>query len=233
MIELSELRLGFVFMAGVMTFFAPCAYPMLPGYVAYFLGDDGAASGRATLWRAAKVSLVASSGMFVVYLGIVGVAVSVGAQYLQRLVLLGAGTGLLLIALGVVMLGGFAHLSRLTISLPERRRSYRGYLTFGAVYAVAAAGCTAPLFVAVVVSSFTTGTTAALVTFGAYAGGMATMFVLVTMATAVGREALLEVIVPRGPWLERAAGVLLIVAGIVQLYLFLVPYGGLAQLGLA
>ncbi|ARS91339.1 cytochrome c biogenesis CcdA family protein [Natrarchaeobaculum aegyptiacum] len=229
---LSDLRLWFAFSSGMVTFFAPCAFPMLPGYVAYYLGADSASNPRRTLAQAVRVSLVASLGMFVVYLGLVGVATSIGSQYLERLVLLGAVVGLALIGLGVVTLGGFAHLSQLTIQLPERQRSYRGYFAFGVAYAVAAAGCTAPVFVAVVLASLTGGATIALLTVGAYAAGMATMLVAVTAVIALGRDSLLRRAVPRGPLLERAAGALLIAAGVVQLYLFLFPYGGLAQLGL-
>lgn len=230
--DLAELRLGFAFFLGCTTFFAPCAFPMVPSYVAYYLGDEEGETRRAILRRAGTVSAVAACGMFAVYLGLVGVAVAVGSRYLQRLVLLGAVVGLALIALGGAMLADVTNGRLLTVRLPERRRSYRGYFAFGVGYAVAAAGCTAPLFVAVVLSSLTVGATAAFLTVGVYAAGMATMFVLVTLVTAVGRAALLDPLVSRGALLERAAGALLIAAGIVQLYLFLFRYGGLAQLGL-
>lgn len=229
---LSELRLGFAAAAGAMTFFAPCAYPMLPGYVAYYLGDDTGDGRRARLRRATTVSVIASLGMFAVYLGLIGVVVAAGSEYLQRLVLLGAVVGVALIALGAAMLGGVTNGRLATVELPERRRSYRGYFAFGVGYAIAAAGCTAPLFVAVVLSSLTVGAGAALLTVGAYAGGQAVMLVAVTAVTAIGRDSLLRRVVPRGPLLERAGGVLLIVVGFVQLYLFLVRYGGLAQLGI-
>ncbi|THE62817.1 cytochrome C biogenesis protein [Salinadaptatus halalkaliphilus] len=230
---LPELRLGFAFTAGAATFFAPCAYPMLPGYVAYYLGDDAASSRWATLLQAGSVSLVASAGMFAVYLGIAGVAVAVGTQYMDRLVLLGAGVGVALIGLGVAMVGGLTHGRLFTLQLPERRRSHRGYFAFGVVYAVAAAGCTAPWFVAAILSSLGSGPTAAFATVAAYASGMATMLVAVTMLLAIGRESLLRRIVPDGRTLERLGGGLILLAGVVQLYLFLFEYGGLAQLGFA
>jgi cytochrome c biogenesis protein CcdA len=37
--DVSTLQLGFALSAGAATFFAPCAYPLLPGYVAFYLGD--------------------------------------------------------------------------------------------------------------------------------------------------------------------------------------------------
>ncbi|TYT60549.1 cytochrome c biogenesis CcdA family protein [Natrialba swarupiae] len=228
----SDLRLLFAFTAGSATFFAPCAFPMLPGYVAYYLGDDVTGSTRAAIRRGSVVSLVASAGMFAVYLGLVGIAVAVGSQYFHRLVLLGGAVGLALIVLGVAMVGGLTHGRLFTMQLPERDRSYRGYFAFGVAYAIAAAGCTAPFFITVVLSSLSSGPVAAFLTVGAYAGGMVVMLVAVTLLTAVGHESLFRRIVPSGRILERAGGVLLIVAGVVQLYLFLFEYGGLAQLGL-
>ena len=232
MTEFAELRLWFAFTAGLMTFFAPCAFPMVPSYLAYYLAEEEGEDRRTVLRRAGTVSVVAALGMFAVYLGLVGVAVAVGSRYLQRLVLLGAVVGLALITLGGAMLAGVGNVRSLSVPLPERRRSYRGYFAFGVGYAVAAAGCTAPLFIAVVLSSLTVGAAAAFLTIGVYAAGMAAMFVAVTLVTAVGRDALLGRVVPDGALLERAAGVLLIGAGVVQLYLFLFRYGGLAQLGL-
>ncbi|RQG97928.1 cytochrome c biogenesis CcdA family protein [Natrarchaeobius chitinivorans] len=237
---LSDLRLVIAFTAGTATFFAPCAFPMLPGYVAYYLGGDGSSSTRSSLRRGAVVSLVASAGMFAVYLGLVGIAVAVGSQYFHRLVLLGALVGVALIGLGVAMITGATHGRLFSMQLPERERSYRGYFAFGVAYAIAAAGCTAPFFITVVVSSLSIGPAAAVLTISAYASGMVVMLVAVTLLTAVGHASLFRRVVPgfqrvMPPWmtLDRAGGTLLIVVGVVQLYLFLFEYGGLFQLGLA
>ena len=59
MLELDSLRLGLAFSAGVATFFAPCAFPLLPGYVAYYLGHgagDATPSSRPTRVRRAAGS---------------------------------------------------------------------------------------------------------------------------------------------------------------------------------
>lgn len=228
---LEELRLGFALTAGAATFFAPCAYPLLPGYIAYFLGDGNADAN--SLSRAGVVGLVASAGVFVVYVGLVGIVATAGAAVLSNLSVLGLGVGGLLVVLGLLM--GFDVGGRLsyTPQLPERRRSLGGYFAFGVIYAVAAAGCTAPLFVGVVLWSISHGPTAVLTTVAAYAAGMCLLLVGTTVLTALGRTAVLNSLAPRGDRLKQAAGALLVAAGIAQVYLYLFQFGGLELLGLA
>lgn len=228
---LEELRLGFAATAGAATFFAPCAYPMLPGYIAYFLGDD--AGDAIAISRAVVVGLTASAGLFTVYVGLVGIVTTVGAETLSNLSLVGLGVGVLLVVLGVAMFFDVGDTASVVPQLPHRRRSLGGYFAFGVVYAVAAAGCTAPLFIGVVLWGVGHGPTTVLVTVTAYATGMAVLLVATTIATALGRSVALNWIAPRGDRLKRAAGALLVAAGIAQVYLYLFRFGGLELLGLA
>lgn len=228
--SLEGLRIGFAFSAGVMTFFAPCAYPLLPGYLAYFLGGDTPPDRVGRLRHAVGVGITASLGVTAVYVGLAGVAVTVGARYLQHLVVLGIAVGFGVLAVGVAMLAGVTSGQWLRVQLPERQRSYRGYAAFGAGYAIAAAGCTAPLFVAVALSALEAGPLSAAVIVGAYTAGMCSLLVSVTILTAIGRGSLLRRIAPEGGRLKRLAGGLLVVAGTAQLYLFLVTYGGVQRL---
>lgn len=222
-----ELRLGFAFAAGVATFFAPCAYPMLPGYVAYFLGEEG---GTTAVARAVVVGVAASTGVFAVYVGIVGIVATAGGEALANLSLFGLGVGAVLVVLGGAMALGRG--PSFAPRLPRRRRSIGGYVAFGGGYAVAAAGCTAPLFVAVVLSGVG-GPVSTLATVAAYAAGMCVLLVGTTVATAIGRRAIIERFAPGGGRLKRLAGALLVVAGFVQVYLYLFRFGGLERLGLA
>jgi cytochrome c-type biogenesis protein len=121
------------------------------------------------------------------------------------------------------------------VRLPERRRSLAGYLGFGVVYALAAAGCTAPVFVAVALLALGSGPATAVVTLGAYAAGMAVTMLLVTGLSAVGRERALELLSRETGRLRRATGALLALAGVAQIYLYVFdfdPLGGLRALGL-
>lgn len=250
----------FAFTAGVFTFFAPCAYPLLPGYVSYYLGQTATetASPRANggvepsaitrsltgtfnlffgralarrLARAIVVSLLVSAGFFVVYGLLAGIVGIVGVGSLSGISILELIVGGLLIVIGVLMLSGWEPPTP-TIRLPQRRRTGSGYFGFGILYAAAAAGCTAPIFIAVALKALAGGLTLSFLTFGAYAAGMSVLMMSLTILTALGRDKVLTWFSGRTELIYRTAGGLLILAGVVQIYFFLFRFDGLRLLGL-
>lgn len=250
--------LVFAFVAGAFTFLAPCAYPLLPGYVSFYLGERssqpagggiGVRQGRVTggvtnglaavlpaplasrLARALVVGLLVSVGFFVVYGVLVGVVVAFGARALSGISVLELVVGGLLVVVGSAMALGW-HPPMPAVRLPERRRSAGSYVGFGVVYAAAAAGCTAPLFVGLALTALSAGAGRSLLVFGAYAAGMSALMVGVTVAAALGRGALGTWLADRLPLIQRAAGVFLAAAGLVQIYFYLFRFGGLRALGL-
>ncbi|MFB6295693.1 MAG: cytochrome c biogenesis CcdA family protein [Halobacteriales archaeon] len=245
-------RLGFAFTAGAFAFFAPCAYPLLPGYVSYYLGrsssgarhstgEEGTWSGGTApgsgrsptvcLLRAGGVGLLVSLGFFAVYAALVGTVAALGARFLAGISILELVVGGVLILVGVAMALGWNPRLRM-VRLPGRRRSAAGYVGFGVAYAAAAAGCTAPIFVGVVLEALSAGPATSIAAFVAYASGMSVVMVGVTVLAALGRETLLSRIPRRMGSIHRIAGVLLIVAGTVQVYFFLFRFDGLAMLGM-
>lgn len=240
--------LGFAFTAGLLTFFAPCAYPLLPGYISFYLGQT---TGTATpnggtiqssvtgprprplstrLGRAAIVGGLVSLGFFLVYAILAGIVVALGTQFLTGISILELLVGALLIVIGVAMAAGWKP-SFTAVQLPERRRSAAGYVGFGVLYAAAAAGCSAPIFIAVALKALSTNTSLTIAAFGAYAAGMSVLMVGVTGLAALGRDAVLRRVTQRIDLVYRVAGGLLILAGIVQIYFFLFRFNGLRLLG--
>lgn len=235
MIDLEALRLGFAFSLGAATFFAPCAFPLLPGYVAFYLGqgDEAPEGTPARLRQAAVVGLLTSLGFFLVYAALAGVVSAVGARALRNISVLELVVGTLLVVLGTLMAADRLHLDRLSIPLPARRRSPASFVGFGVVYAAAAAGCTAPLFIGLAGVALSAGAAGAVATFAAYALGMSALMVLVTGLTALGRDQGLRRISRNTGRINRLAGAVLAIAGGYQIYLFLFRFEGLALLGLA
>jgi cytochrome c-type biogenesis protein len=232
--ELDGLRIGFAFAAGAATFFAPCAFPLLPGYVAFYLGQgdgNGNASLPARLGRAVAVGALASLGFFVVYGVLAGIVASVGAGALADIATLELAVGGLLVVLGAAMASGRFDPS-LHVQLPERRRSAGGFFLFGVVYGVAAAGCTAPIFVGLALFALGSGPLGAAVVLGSYAAGMATLMVAVTLLAAVGRAGLLHTLSRNTGRVSRVAGALLALAGVAQIYLFVFDFDPLGVLRL-
>lgn len=220
----------FAFGLGTATFFAPCAFPLLPGYIAYFLGQDDESvpdTWPARLRRAVVVSLVTSLGFLVVFGVLAAVVFFVGTQFLSDIAILEVAAGAVLITLGLAMLSGKTTGAMAHVQLPERRRGPVGFFGFGVVYAAAAAGCTGPLFVGVA-SLALTGPAQAFTAFGAYAAGMVVLLVGITVLTALGKDTLLRRLTSNTQLVTRLAGGALVVAGIVQIYWFLFVFDGLS-----
>lgn len=292
MTELESLRLGFAFSLGLGTFLAPCAFPLLPGYVAFYVGRGdgsdgpggqgaaadggtataagsgatgsgatgsgaagggaigngaagggvagGAAGGTAAasarrrllgrLRRAITVGVVTSLGFFAVYAVLAGIVFALGNSVLRNVSVLELVVGTIMIVLGLAMASGRVDLTAMHVPLPERRRGPIGYFAFGVVYAAAAAGCTAGLFIGLSSLALASGPTGAVAIFGAYALGMSVLMIAVTIAAAVGREALLRTLSANTRLISRLGGVVLVIAGIVQIYYFLFVFDGLSLL---
>jgi len=245
--------LSYAFGLGMAAFFSPCAFPLLPGYVSFYLGrssaaghERGADSPRGTgfvpaelpgrLVRAGIVGVLVTLGFFLVFGGVAVLFVLAQDQLyrsgvLDRIAIIELIVGVTVVGLGVVMAAGWKF-PTVTVTLPERRRSAAGYVAFGVLYSLAAAGCTAGLFVGLTLSALPRGPVAIVATLGSYAAGMGTLMVGVTVATALGRDVIVRRLVARTGTIYRVGGVLLVVAGLYELYLFVFEYDGLTLLGL-
>ncbi|MHB9286698.1 cytochrome c biogenesis protein CcdA [Halobacteriales archaeon Cl-PHB] len=207
------------FGAGVATFFSPCAYALLPGYVGYYVqASEGEATG-APLSGAVVRGLAAFAGVAAVFAVLSAAILALGRSIQPVLDVLEPLVGVLLVGLGGIVLAGWSPGWHAT--LPQRRSSVLGFAVFGAVYAVAAAGCVAPFFLAVMLKAVTFPPAAALVVVGAYAVGFGLLMLGATVAIAVGRDALVQWLGNRQGVLNAAAGVVLVLAGIGQLYVAL------------
>lgn len=199
--------------AGVLTFFSPCAYPLLPGYVGFYVSQS---DGRSSIGGAVVRGLVAGAGALATLGLFVGATFAVGQSAFETVTHLEPAVGVLLIGFGLLVV--FDRGPGLSIPLPKRRSSVLGFAVFGAGYAVAAAGCAAPLFLAVIGLAISAQTTGALLVVGTYVGSVVVLMVALTVATGMG-------LVAGGGWvmrhrnrLEQLAGVALVLAGIGQLY---------------
>jgi thiol:disulfide interchange protein DsbD len=148
----SMVALFAVFVAGVVTSFTPCVYPMIPVTVTYI---GGAAEGNRK--RAVLLSLVYASGLAVVYASLGVVAAVLGRTFgsFTRTPWIYGGVGLLFLIFGITMIGwinipvpGFA--GRVQAE-GTRRGGWWGALLIGAAAGFVAAPCTAPVLASVLV----------------------------------------------------------------------------------
>ncbi|GAA2049798.1 cytochrome c biogenesis protein CcdA [Leifsonia soli] len=210
----------YAFTLGLAATVNPCGFPLLPAYLAVFLGAEPAPVG-VRLLRAFRASLAMTAG-FVTVFAIVGIAVATGLRLAVAWVpWFTAALGLTLLVAGVFGVAG-RQLRAPAIALPFR--SGRGMLAmagYGAAFATTSLGCAFPLFAAAVAPSAATGSVldsaaAAL----SYALGMG-LFVAACsiLAALVGAEAV-RVAGRYARRLPKAASALLLIVGI-----YLLAYG--------
>lgn len=204
--------LAFAFGAGLATFAAPCVFPLLPGYVGYYAERHG----RAGTARPLRQGLAAAAGVLAVFAVLAVAVYAVDSRVLGSVSRLEPAAGGLLVVLGLVTVTG--HAPSIHVALPARRSGLVGVVAFGAVYAVAAAGCTVSILLAVVAGALAMAPLPGAAVVGAYALGVALPMVAVTVATGYGYETLSGDTRLSVGTLTRLAGVVMVGAGAAQLW---------------
>jgi cytochrome c-type biogenesis protein len=202
--------------AGVATFFSPCAYALLPGYVGYYVAATGDRSPplSGVLVRGAA----AAGGVLAVFAVLALAATAIGSALAPYLTAFELAVGVVLVLLGSLVL--LDRGPRISVLLPRRRSSILGFVLFGALYALAAAGCVAPLFLAVVLQSLTFPVEGTIAVLGTYAGSFALLMLAATTVVAVGHDLGSQV----AGYADRAirlAGLVIVIAGFGQLWVAL------------
>jgi cytochrome c-type biogenesis protein len=211
---------AYSFLLGMFAAVNPCGFVMLPAYLMYFLGLESHQTGterrRASVQRALLVSLATSAGFIAVFL-VVGTVSRLVTRQIQdnaKYVSLVVGVGL--IVLGVMMLRGWKPpLTTAVGAGRERKRTFVGMFAFGAAYAVASIGCTIGFLVSAVFGSFAaSGFVSGVLSVALYGGGMALVVTALTMTLAVASGGLLRALRNGLRYIDRAAGVFIILTGI-------------------
>jgi cytochrome c-type biogenesis protein len=210
----------FALTAGVATFFSPCAYPLLPGYVGFYVNSvDG---DSASLTGAGIRGVAAAFGVLATFALLGGATARVGQEALSNITIFETLVGGLLVVFGLLV--ALDRAPSLSLSLPKRRSSVLGFGLFGAGYALAGAGCVAPIFLAVVARAIALPSDVAGIVLGVYAGVVAVLMAATTVATGVGLISNANRVMAHAGWITRLAGAVMVVAGLGQLYLSLVVY---------
>lgn len=224
----SMLPFGYAFGAGMVTTVSPCGIAMLPAYISLYLGsrEEGfwAQSSLRRGARALAMSGVVTLG-FVAFFGITGAIVSAGGQSVVDFIPWAAVViGVALIVLGVYLVaGGHFYLNlpaRIAASFGNPRSpNLRSFLIFGIAYGIAALSCALPVFLVVVASALSLkGFTSGLLQFVSFALGMGFIIAIVTIGSALFKEAVNRWLHRLVPIVARLSGLLLVFAGSYILY---------------
>jgi cytochrome c-type biogenesis protein len=200
-------------LAGVASFFSPCAFPMLPGYMAYFLGLQTGLkeqSKRNLYKRAVFGGIAGGIGIISIYIIIGIIILSFGSAVASYIPLLGPIVGIILIILGLLMFTNIQYTAlirpfQILASKLKRKKkedeqasegteeseksddAAKGYyiklFRYGVGYGAAASACVAPLFIVLVTTA-----SAASIT-GTFLDGLIVLllfaFVVIGLMTAI------------------------------------------------
>jgi cytochrome c-type biogenesis protein len=208
--------LPLAFIAGVLSFLSPCVLPLVPSYLAY-IGGSATQQDRWLTLRNSLLFILGFSLIFIAYGASASVLGSLLRSYRGWLTIAG---GVLVILFGLVMLG--------IIKIPFLYRDTRtqftgnsktpwGAVLLGMAFAAGWTPCIGPILGGILTLAGTSDTLAqGIGLLAIYAMGLGLPFFI----AAIAIEQFLNF--SKGfrqylPWVERIAGVLLLIAGVLML----------------
>ena len=240
--------------AGISTFFSPCAFPMFPGYMGLFLGlnasgSEAQASATGSYKGAARRALVAGSvtalGMIIVFL-LVGLALALASKavssYIPDLLIV---VGAALVAMGALLLtnlqywriitplqnlwgrlsGRKASDAAVTTATPGSRGFHFKLFSYGMGYAAAAAGCVFPVIVSAIIAGFTLGWLGGIVNILIFSLTAAALMVVVTVMLAMAGKRYVNLLKQYTPIIKKVSAGVLIIVGVYLVYFYYTAWG--------
>jgi len=215
---------GIALLLGLWGFFAPCAFPLMPGYVSYYLGRY---EGGTTLRGSVKAGIAAAAGIIGIF-ALIGAAVAIGGVAVQSYLTSYSkyflpGVGFAIILLGLAMVFGkteiFDRFGGILASYSSKLGGgarYSGLFLYGVGYGLASMGCLAPVFIALIFAGLAAGgAVEALLVFLFFSIGMGSMMLTVSVLVGTAKMKILERLKKMTPYISRACGLVLIIAGVI------------------
>jgi cytochrome c-type biogenesis protein len=217
------LLLGFSFIAGMVSFFAPCAFVLFPGYAAFYLGVD-----EEQKERPAVLGIVASAGVVSFFILLSGVIIIVGKGIVRYLAYVAPAMGFILIILGLILFAGYTFRTGVIQKLLDRlkspeTRTKRNIYLYGFGYGAVSIGCTLPLLFALIIVPLTTGKIfTVFLSLLVFATAISILMILVTYLVAWSENNLIMKMVRSTVTVKKLSGLALILIGAFLVYYNLV-----------
>ena len=211
------------FGAGMLATVNPCGFAMLPAYLSFFAGmDEGPSSRVRAVLRALLVGMTLTAGFILVFLVFGVLLSSVKSQIDSSLPWVTVVFGFILFGLGVAMLRGFEP----KIRIPRFDRggeatTLPSMFIYGVSFAIASLSCAIGPFITAVAGTASGENGSypnAAAHYLAYAFGMGLVVTVLTLAVALAKSSVVTSIRSVLPYVNRIAGIFLIVAGLYVAY---------------
>ena len=238
--KVDQSMVGVIFlgaMLSILVYFSPCAFPVLPGFISYYLTlgareDELIASGKlkGAMPNSLIIGTLSAFGMWTFFFFIGMVAAIMGDAFASSGIIhdIALGIAALLFILGFFMLtGGTAHLmgwvQRLvdkysTTEMDDRFTPRRNMYLYGIGYAAASIDCTAAAVIPFVIYLSTISPRAVMFGLGSLMIGLLFLMISVVSLVGLGRQAAInflrratEMIKQVGSWMMMFAGLVLMI----------------------
>lgn len=180
-------QLPIAFLAGLVSFLAPCVLPLVPGYLSAISAVEADRLGdRAVARRVVVSSLPFIAGFSAVFVALGAAAGTIGGALGLNQRLLLELAGFVVIVLGLSFAGLLPFPERLLLpGLVGRARGTRSSVLLGGAFGVCAAPCVGPVLASILVLAGNTSTVAqGALLLAVYSAGLAVPFLLAGIAFA-------------------------------------------------
>lgn len=232
--DISNVTVGWAFLAGLASFLSPCVFSLVPAYVGYLGGR--AAGGEATesnRWVTFSHGLAFVLGFSVVFVTLGVAASALGSLLFDLRTWLAKIGGVVVILFGLHMIGvfriPFLEYDIRVHSMPDRKLGYLSSALMGVFFSAGWSPCVGPVLGAILTLAFNGGSLATGTTLlTAYSAGLGIPFLVA--ALGIGWvSTILKKYSKTMRYVEIAMGVILVVVGIM---LFAGTFELLARYGL-
>lgn len=216
---MADVPIEFALVLGSLAALNPCGFALLPTYLTLLVARGGPPGPAAALRRAGVTTAAMTAGFIAVFGGF-GLVVVPAALSVERFL----PWATVVIGVALVALGGWLLAGReLNVRAPRPgaapSSSAWSMAGYGVAYAVASLSCTVAPFLAMATSTVTSsGIAAGLAAFVAYGVGMGLVVGVLAAAVALGGDAVIRRARGLLPYVSRASGALLVLAGVYVAY---------------
>lgn len=200
--------------AGSFSLLSPCGVALIPGYLAHGVGTNS------TVQKALAGSLLATLGMMTPLSVLGAIAGLLGRFFIQYVPTLQLVAGILIVGLGITLLADKALPSILAIRSLSRSSGLLGMYLVGFTYGLTITGCSAPIFLSILLYAFVGSPTEGVTILSSYALGMGTVFIVLGLVAAEARSLIARRIASKGRLIRMLAGLTLIGVGLYLFYLY-------------
>ena len=219
--DMELASLGVAFTAGMLAVLAPCALPMLPSYVAYYMNLE---EDERSLGASFGFAFTVVAGFLVVFL-VIGLLPSFALnQVSSRLDYVAPFIGALLVLIGLAsgLSDIFDRMLAINVTAPQRA-GYRSFFLYGVGYGAASLACSLPVFILLVLQSSTAGGPLGVFTvFLAYGLGASGVIVPLTLALTYSKDIIHQRLVLLLPRIKKINAAVLILAGLYMIVTYFV-----------